>query len=486
MRPPVLPRTLRGRLLAVLLVAAAAGLVVMGSSSVALLERSLINRTDDRLAELSRPWVEGREPPPEPSWPPDHGPPRGRGELPTDFRVLFFDSTGRPTGDMLGRAEGDTGGPLLLNPAEGPAIGTVPDRAGGADWRVRTLHLPDGRTIALALSLGGVDATVGQLVFIELVAGAVVLLALVATAAVTVRLGLRPLTRIEHTADAIAAGELDRRVPDQDVRTETGRLGAALNTMLGRLAAAMRERERSEERMRRFVADASHELRTPLTSIRGFAELYRRSDTHREEDVRRIMSRIEGEAVRMGAMVEDLLLLARLDRERSMDLTDCDLLPLAADVVHDAAARDPDREIALRAPDAPVRVLADAARLRQVLTNLVGNALVHTPAGTPVQVVVDHGTAGEDVLAATGADVPSGALMGVVEVSDRGPGIAPEHAQRIFDRFYRVDDGRNRSGGGTGLGLAITAALAEAHGGRVELARNSAGGCTFRVLVPLA
>ena len=474
------PRTLRARLLLVLLAVTVAGLVVMGLTSVALLERSLVARTDDKLADLARPWIEGRRPPPEPPGPGSPGPPpREPRDLPTDFRVLFFDSAGHATGGMLGQSEGDTSGPKLRSP--GPALGTVPDVAGGADWRVRILHLPDGRTVALALSLAGVDSTVQELIAIELVVGAVVLVALIGTAAVTVRLGLRPLTRIEHTADAIAAGELDRRIPDQDARTEAGRLGMALNTMLGRLAAAMREREHSEQRMRGFIADASHELRTPLTSIRGFAELYRRSDQPREDDVRQMMARIEAESVRMGSLVEDMLLLARLDRERTVDLTDVDLVPLVRDVAQDATARDPEREITVDAPQGAVRVLGDGPRLRQVLTNLVTNALVHTTPGTPVTITVGHGAVSEPVLASTGSELAPGTPMGVVEVADSGPGIAAADAARVFDRFYRA---RDRSTGGSGLGLAITAALAEAHNGRVELTANPAGGSTFRLLIP--
>ncbi|GAA0534535.1 two-component sensor histidine kinase [Saccharopolyspora subtropica] len=472
-------RTLRGRLVLVLVGATAVGLLLMGFTSVALLDRSLLARVDERLAEMSRPWAEGRRPPP---MPPDDG---RRDDVPTDFRVLFFDSAGRQV-DMLGQSEGDTSGPLLRNPLHGPAVGTVPDREGGSAWRVRTVQLPDGDTIALAVSLHSVAATVHQLVMIELVVGVVVLAVIATATTAVVRLSLRPLTRIEETADAIAAGELQRRVPDPDPRTETGRLGVALNTMLGRLVDALQQREHSEQRLRRFVADASHELRTPLTSIRGFAELYRRSDQPREEDVRLMMSRIESESVRMGSLVEDLLLLARLDRERTIELTDLDLVPLVQDAAHDARARDPEREITFTATDSPVRVLADSARLRQVVANLVVNALVHTSPGTPVHLRVGHGVMSAAVLAAAGAEPPPGTPMGVVEVADSGPGIPPGHAERVFDRFYRVADSRDRAAGGTGLGLAITAALAEAHNGRVELLRNAAGGSTFRLLVPLS
>ena len=476
-------RTLRGRLVLVLVGALVVGLLLMGLTSVALLNRSLVERTDDRLAEMSMPWEAGRMPPPDPTHRPPAGP--GRGELPTDFRVLIFDSAGDQVGGVIGAEEGDSGGPLLLNPERGPLVGTVPDRAGGSDWRVRRVPLPDGRNAVLALSLGNAQATVRQLVIIELVVGGAVLLVLALAAAGTVRLSLRPLARIEDTADAIAAGQLDRRVPDQDPSTETGRLGEALNTMLGRLTDALQQRERSEDRLRRFVADASHELRTPLTSIRGFAELYRRSEDHEPEDVRRMMGRIESESVRMGGLVEDMLLLARLDRQRTIDLVDLDLVPLARDVVQDARARDPEREIVLDAPE-DLRVLGDGARLRQVLTNLVNNALVHTPAGSPIAVALGHAAASERPVAAAGAEPGRGTRMVSVTVADTGPGIPPEHATRIFDRFYRVDDGRTRASGGTGLGLAIAAALAQAHGGRLELHENPGGGSVFRLLLPVS
>ena len=469
-------RTLRGRLLVVLLGATVIGLLAMGFTSVGLLDHSLMARVDERLTGMSRPWEEGH-PPPEP-------PGGGPRALPTDFRLVFFDAVGNPI-TMVGQTESDPGGPLLKPSHLSPKPRTVPDRAGGSAWRVRTVTTPDGGTIALALSLNSVDSTVRELVVIELAVGAGVLVALAAVATVTVRLGLRPLTRIEHTADAIATGELDRRIADQDPDTETGRLGAALNTMLGRLVTALQQREQSEQRLRRFVADASHELRTPLTSIRGFAELYRRSDQLPETEVGPMMSRIENEAMRMGDLVEDLLLLARLDRERSIDLVDTDLVALVRDVVHDGRVRDPDREITLRVPENTIRVLGEAHRLRQALDNLLTNAMVHTVPGSEVTVSVSHGAVSDDVTATAGADVEVGTLMGVVEVADAGPGITPEHAQRIFDRFYRVNDGRPRSNGSTGLGLAITAAIAEAHNGRIELTPNSAGGSTFRFLTPL-
>ena len=234
-------RTLRGRLLVVLLAVSVIGLLAMGVANVGLLHHSLISRIDERLVGMSRPWAEGNNPPP---LPPDVRGPRG---LPTDFRVVFFDPLGNPTA-MVGQTETDPSGPVLVRHPVSQRPFTVPDRAGGPGWRVRTVITPGGDMIALALSLGTTDATVRELIVIELAVGAVVLIVLATVATVTVRLGLRPLNRIEHTAHAIATGDLERRIADQDPATETGRLGAALNTMLGRLVAALQQREQSEHR----------------------------------------------------------------------------------------------------------------------------------------------------------------------------------------------------------------------------------------------
>jgi two-component system OmpR family sensor kinase len=342
---------------------------------------------------------------------------------------------------------------------------------------------------AVAMSLDSLESTIRQLVGIEFVVGSVLLVVLGSVAFAVVRLGLRPLTKIEHTAVAIASGELDRRIPETDVRTETGRLGRALNTMLGRLGSAMRHRERSEARLRRFVADASHELRTPLTSIRGFAELYRRGGATEKSDVDRLMGRIEEEAIRMGLLVDDLLLLARLDEQRSLDLAEVDLVVLAADAVHDVNAAEPARTVRLATPDGPVRVLGDEHRLRQVTMNLVTNAVKHTAAGTPVTVTVSakrlNGSGGTPDATA-GATLEGVAEAAVLEVRDEGDGIPPAAAPLVFDRFYRLDKGRSRKSGGTGLGLAITAAILEAHNGRIDLHTTPGSGATFRVLLPLA
>ena len=295
-----------------------------------------------------------------------------------------------------------------------------------------------------------------------------------------VRASLRPLVEVENTAAAIAAGDLTRRVPEADPRTEVGRLSAAFNAMVAQIEAAFRARQESEsaavaseDRMRRFVADASHELRTPLTSIRGFAELFRQGAVADADELARVMHRVEGEAARMGLLVEDLLLLARLDQQRPLEQAPVDLLGVVGDSVHDARVLAPDREIGLdvRGDAVPV-VLGDEARLRQVVTNLVSNALTHTPAGTPVQVTLEVVPANEDG--------PDRVLLAVV---DQGPGMTEAERTQVFERFYRADPARTRSAGGTGLGLSIVAALVAAHGGRVGV--QSAPGMGSRFLVEL-
>ena len=296
---------------------------------------------------------------------------------------------------------------------------------------------------------------------------AAVLAAVAGIALWLVRLGLRPLTQMEHAAADIAAGDLSRRVEPSEGRTEIGRLGSALNVMMERIEAAFAERRATEARLRRFVADASHELRTPLTSIRGYAELFRRGAEHRPEDLAKSMRRIEEESARMGTLVEELLLLARLDQGPRLDRSPVDLAALATDAVEDARTVAGARTITLSAPR-PVIVEGDEARLRQVLANLVSNALEHTPAGTPVRVAVS----------ASGSEA-------VLEVADRGPGLGTEDAGRVFDRFFRVDKGRSRDDGGTGLGLSIVAAIAHAHGGKVELFTASGEGARFLVTLPL-
>ncbi|MGH3662675.1 MAG: ATP-binding protein, partial [Micromonosporaceae bacterium] len=363
-------------------------------------------------------------------------------------------------------------------------------------WRLLIEPLPGDQFLVVGASLAKVDSIVDRLTHLNLLVGLMVLAGVAVIAVAVVWASLRPLGEIERTASAIAAGDLSRRVPDRDPHTEVGRLALVLNVMLNQIETSFSARarseaaaRRSEERMRRFVADASHELRSPLTSIRGFAELYRHGGVSDPGDVGGVMRRIEDEASRMSLLVEDLLLLARLDQQRPIAWEPVDLLDLATHAAEAARAVSPDRSITLtvgpgsgqtmvdaaRGVDDPAAswnesedsessentpqhspmvwegppiVMGDEARLRQVLDNLVRNALIHTPAGTPVEIRV-------------WAD----AETAVLEVADQGPGLDQEQADRVFERFYRADPARSRRHGSAGLGLAIVAALAAAHDG---------------------
>ena len=320
--------------------------------------------------------------------------------------------------------------------------------------------------LVVAIPTTEADATLRRLVVVEVVAGLVVAVLATGLAWWLAGLGLRPLRRIEDTAATIAAGDLSRRVDPGTKATEIVELGSSLNKMLGRIESAFDAKDASEARLRRFVADASHELRTPLTSIRGYAELFRRGAADDPATLSRSMERIEGEAIRMGGLVDDLLLLARLDEGRPMERAPVNLTALAADAVHDAAVADPDRRVELDAP-APVEVEGDRGRLTQVLVNLLANARSHTPRGTPVDVAVRS-------------------QNGLAEVSvvDHGPGIPDDQKRLVFDRFHRTDPSRTRDRGGTGLGLAIVDAVVRAHGGSVDVADTPGGGATFIVRLP--
>jgi two-component system, OmpR family, sensor kinase len=393
---------------------------------------------------------------------------------------------------------------------------TVPATSGGGHWRLTAfptqfINSVTGQTttgtIIVGQDVSSVYRTLDGLALIDLIVSAVVLVALAIIGIAIVRSSLRPLTDIELTAEAIAEGDLSRRVPDRDPRTEVGRLGRSLNAMLAQVEAAFHAREQSEaaarwseERMRQFVADASHELRTPLTAIRGYAEYYRQrggatgngarhaaptsaepgldaDGRLTEPDVDRIMQRVEQESARMGVLVEDMLLLARLDQQRPIERRPVDMLTLAADAVQDARMIAPSREIELTVGNGPAFiVLGDEARLRQVISNLMSNALSHTPDGTPIDVrILAHGPDGR-------LPVPNVTL----EVDDHGPGLSREQAERVFERFYRADQARRRKTGGAGLGLAIVRALVGAHGGSTGVDTAPGDGATFWIRLPLA
>jgi two-component system OmpR family sensor kinase len=345
------------------------------------------------------------------------------------------------------------------------------DSAGSSGLRYRVYvhrdHDDNGLTL-VALPLREVRQTLHRLLLVEALVIAGVLLALGASAFFVVRVGLRPLDRMEVTAGQIAAGDLSRRVSPATTKTEVGRLGLALNGMLERLEAAFAERQASEDRLRQFLADASHELRTPLASIRGYAELFRMGATRDADGTAMAMRRIEDESKRMGVLVEDLLTLARLDEEPQQTRAPVDLSVLAQDAVDDARATAPDRQIAVSAPTVAL-VSGDAHQLRQVFANLMRNALVHTPAGSAIEVSVI-----EDERDVT------------VTVRDHGPGLPTTAHANLFDRFWRAEGGRGRGKAGAGLGLAIVSEVVGAHSGQIDASNALDGGAQFVVRMPRA
>ncbi|GAB2600552.1 two-component sensor histidine kinase [Paractinoplanes abujensis] len=365
---------------------------------------------------------------------------------------------------------------LLALPTDG--TGAFLPAAGGPErWRAVAARTAGGNgTVVAASPMTQADATVAQLRLTSLAGGAVLLVVLTGLGWFALGRGLRPLRRIEHTAAAIAAGDLTRRVPGlAPPGTEIGRLAGSLNTMLGQLERAFADRAAAEARMRTFVSDVSHELRTPLFVIKGSTDLHRMGALAEQSDVDDAMRRIEREATRLTALTEDLLLLAQLDDAPGgqLDRAPMDLRTLATDARHDLHALDPARPLTLTGPGGlgppgPAPVDADEARLRQVVTNLVGNAIAHTPPGTPVRIGV-------------------GTVDGraVLEVADSGPGMPADQAARVFDRFYRTDRSRTRTGGASaGLGLAIARSLARAHGGDIELSTRAGAGAVFRLVLP--
>src|SRR6201995_1496298 len=439
---------LRGGLVAGTLILVACGLATSGIAVTSILRHSLISRIDSTLLEASRGWALA---PRRQSAPPYLGPDPGR--PPSKFYVRGIGMDGSPF-----TAINDRNSEPALPPDNdvGPNPTTLPS-VNGSDiqWRAVSVRGPHGLT-TVAVDLSDVQNTVRSLVWLQFGIGVAVLVVIGIVGYAVVHRSLRPLSEVERTAAAIASGQLDRRVPERDPRTEVGRLSLALNGMLTQTQRALASSESSaekargsEDRMRRFITDASHELRTPLTTIRGFAELYRQGAAR---DVPMLLSRIESEASRMGLLVDDLLLLARLDVQRPLEHQRVDMLALASDAVHDARAIDPQRTVTMEVFDGPgtPEVVGDEPRIRQVLSNLVANALQHTPASA--EVIVRVGTEGDDT---------------VLEVADEGPGMSPQDASRVFERFYRTDASRARASGGTGLGLSIVDSLVQVHGGGV-------------------
>jgi two-component system, OmpR family, sensor kinase len=346
---------------------------------------------------------------------------------------------------------------------------TVDSKSGSAlRYRAAAFSLSGGRVLVIAVPLRDAEQTLSRLVVVEALVGVGVIIALIIVGWVVIRVGLRPLERMGRVASEIAHGDLTRRVSPDDERTEVGRLGSSLNQMLVQIEQAFAARGESEDRLRRFLSDASHELRTPLASIRGYAELFRLGATSAPDELERTMARIESEATRMGVLVENLLLLARLDELPELRRVGVDLRELAEHAAQDTRAVAPEREVRLIASE-PVPVLADPEQLGQVLANLTRNAVIHTSADAAIEISVrrEGGWA-------------------VLEVRDHGPGLPQDAGDRVFERFWRSEAGRARGPGGSGLGLAIVKAIVEAHHGEAHAANALGGGAIFRVTLPLA
>ncbi|MCC2307294.1 sensor histidine kinase [Cellulomonas chengniuliangii] len=469
---------LRGRLVALITVLLAAGLAIAGTTTAVLTQRHLVAQVDEQLSRQAQDLAQAKLDQlfggSSVRW--------DRSVLPSDYSVVVTLQDGA-TADLGRQATYEEyGRPRLPAMTAQEAVAadgspfTVGSTRAGSSWRTVVIPFQTATgyplTAAVSLPLTDIESTVHRIVLVLVLSG----VGIVALGAVVggwaVRRSLRPLRQIEDTAAAIAAGDLARRVPAAPAGTEVGRLGGALNGMLSQIEQAFASRTASEQRMRRFVADASHELRTPLAAIRGYSELYRMGALTEPAQVDDTMRRIEQSASRMGVLVEDLLTLARMDDGRPLRADEVDLTVLAADALSDLHALDPTRPLHLEPTSGPCVVIGDEPRLRQVVANLVGNVVQHTPAGSPVEI---------------GAAARDGA--GVLWVRDHGPGIDPEHAARVFERFYRVDASRSRGAGGSagaGLGMAIVAAIVAAHHGEVSISQTAGGGTTVQVTLPVA
>ena len=466
------PLSIRARLMLAVAAVLMATLVLSGVVLIRGTRATLVDQVDEQVMTFAR-RSEGRKPPPPETDGNDEG-----DELDLDGRQtanLEYSATGElrwayPSGfsddpDPLPQV------PDIPSPELDAMVGrlvTVPSVDDSLRYRMLVQREPDGAIQVTAAPLTEVDDAISRLVRLLVGVGVVALVGATAVSWWLIRRSLRPVDRMVDTAATIAAGDLSQRVIDADPRTELGRLGRALNEMLHQIERAVAARADSEHRLRRFVADAAHELRTPLTSLRGYAELYRRGGLPDAESVGVAMGRIESEGARMAQLVDDLLLLARLDQQRGLERKPVDVGALVADAVADFLTVQPERPVS-DALERDVVVSGDRLRLRQVVDNLLANVRTHTPAGTAVHVSVKRE-----------------ADEAVIVVADEGPGIAPEDQAHIFDRFWRGGPARLRSGGGTGLGLAIVASLVEAHGGSVTVTSEPSRGSTFVVRLPLA
>ena len=477
--------SLRARLVAAVVALLATGLVVVALATVGALRLSVIARTDTELNQVSSILAAPLSVAMRASRPPAAG---GANRAPASTgQPLMLLQVLNPDGSTLANlSPADTRSlPIGVRPEEpspanpdGAVRQTLSiDGARPEDWRVRVSWLPDKQAIfVIGLPMAELQTSTDRLIVIEIIATVVVLAAMALIALRVIRVGLRPLDGIAEVASAIGAGQLDRRVRPGKPDSEIGRLGGALNAMLVQIQTAFHERRASEERLRRFVADASHELNTPIATIRGYAELFRHGAAERPDDLAMAMRRIESEATRMGQLVNELLTLVKLDEGRPLEREPVDLTHLATEAVADSRAIEPDRPLSVESggavgvgADGHVVVSGDDARLRQLMANLLSNVRRHTPAGTAavVRVRAVDGTA-------------------VIEVADEGPGMTAEDCERVFERFYRTATTRSRQRSGSGLGLAIVASIAAAHGGTAEVFSEPGRGTTFTIRLPRA
>jgi len=465
--------SLRGRLLIGVMTLVVLGLLIVDIATYATMQSFLLSRVDSQLTL-------GRAVAVRALGGPNEGPgSTSAAEFPTGTVIELV----APDGTVLTTkvsgpafASLSTGRPVLprtLPNAGMDKVGSAYNVAGtGGVAAFRMIDWPEdsfaGDFVVFAIPIVDVQSTLSQLLLQEVLISLGVVATTAILALLIIRIGLRPLQRMGAVAQDIAAGDLTKRVAPATSKTEIGRLGLALNGMLSQIEAAFAERTESNNRLRRFIADASHELRTPLTSIRGYSEMLRRGASESPSDAELARRRIEEESVRMSTLVDDMLLIARLDQGRPLERKPVDLQTIATDAADDARAVAPQREITLTAPGSVV-VEGDDLRLRQVVGNLVRNALVHTPQQTAIEIGVstDNGT-------------------GRMSVIDHGPGLQAKEMDHIFEPFYRADPSRSRDSGGAGLGLSIVSAVVSAHGGKVNVKETSGGGVTFEVELPLA
>ena len=485
MTSPFSQWSLRNRLVLGVVILSTLGFITSGVVAQKQLESFLIHQIDDQLVNVAsgalprvnragivddhefqerRGLVEEDD---------DEAPPTPLNQVPTSISLTLLDGNGAVVAGI--------GGDLNTVSVRDYIAGYSPEevaefegepftvRAEGENFRVLALPLPSSLgSVAIAQSLNDVDRTLTRLQWLFFLIGFVIVGLIALASRSVIKVGLKPLSDVEVTAAQIAAGDLSARLPEANPTTEVGRLTTSLNTMLARIEESFAIRKTSEDKLRRFVADASHELRTPLTAIRGFAELHRQGAVTGEEETKQLLARIEGESIRMGSLVEDLLLLARLDQAREMERFPVDIAEVTRDAVASAQVAGPGHPISLTGDVDELYTLGDQHRIHQVVANLLANARTHTPAGTAIAVSIAQ--SGDGVR---------------IAISDSGPGLSEEDQRRIFERFYRADSSRVRNDGeGSGLGLSIVDAVMKAHGGSVSVDSEVGKGSTFTLFFP--